>query len=117
MEADVGPSSGAPRPEGHASTPRFRRILPLTYRGHLSKIVRNTSQTRASCLREETELMRGCRCPYWGLRLAGAWGLLGVAILLATGCTRLHYRSAADRQVYGIEEERQFDPRWRLPDR
>ncbi len=38
-------------------------------------------------------------------------------ILLATGCSRMHYRDRADRDVYAIEEQRRIDPRWDVPPR
>ena len=39
-------------------------------------------------------------------------GLLAIAIL---GCTRAEYRTAADRQSYGILREKLGDPRWTPP--
>jgi outer membrane protein TolC len=37
--------------------------------------------------------------------------------ILSAGCTRRGYHAMADAQVYDIEQERQFDPRWQLPAR
>ena len=51
-------------------------------------------------------------------RLLGWWLLmLGAGLLFVTGCTRHDYRYRADRDVYGIENERYIDPRWNLPRR
>lgn len=50
----------------------------------------------------------------WWTMLALSW--LG-SLVLSTGCTRARYHALADRDVYAIERERQFDPRWDLPPR
>ena len=44
------------------------------------------------------------------------WQVLGLGLLvLMAGCSRHDYRYRADRDVYGIEKERNIDPRWNLP--
>src|SRR5689334_16510466 len=61
--------------------------------------------------------MRSCRGLCGRPCLVRAWAVLGLILISPMGCTRFDYHAAADRDVYGIERERQFDLRWRLPDR
>ena len=39
-----------------------------------------------------------------------------LALLLSQGCTRNHYRLAADRDAYALIEQKTCDPRWPLDD-
>ena len=49
---------------------------------------------------------------------AGVMGAATVALVVAMiGCSRSHYRSRADRDVYDVLDERAIDPRWRVPRR
>ncbi len=57
--------------------------------------------------RRRRVLTRGVGTALLGLIVAGTTG----------GCDRAHYRERADRQVYAIQAQRQFDPRWTLPAR
>jgi hypothetical protein len=45
--------------------------------------------------------------------------LLGLVIglMFATGCSREAYRKMADRDAYHLLQSRQFDTRWKIPDR
>lgn len=43
--------------------------------------------------------------------------VLGALLVLIVGCTRPYYRNFADRDVYRILQDRDFDWRWRLPNR
>ncbi|QDV33994.1 TolC family protein [Tautonia plasticadhaerens] len=45
------------------------------------------------------------------------WTIVAFATLLATGCSRYHYRERADLDVYAIQEQRRLDPRWSVPPR
>ncbi len=47
-----------------------------------------------------------------GLRL---FALLAAALALIAGCSRAHYRQAADSQVYQILAEKEQDPGWAIP--
>ena len=42
---------------------------------------------------------------------------LFAVLVMLVGCTRRYYREFADRDVYRIEQQREFDWRWELPDR
>lgn len=49
-------------------------------------------------------------------RFRTSW-VVGSLLLMLMGCTRRYYRNFADRDTYRIEQDRNFDWRWRLPDR
>lgn len=52
------------------------------------------------------------------VRRALALGVLACsALVVLVGCSRARYRAAADRDTYGVLEERLFDPRWQIPRR
>ncbi len=42
--------------------------------------------------------------------------LLLASVLIASGCSRTHYRLQADRDAYDVIAERNNDPRWSTPD-
>lgn len=43
------------------------------------------------------------------------FGLVAIALIASTGCTRKYYRDSADVEASRLEAEKQRDPRWILP--
>ncbi len=52
-----------------------------------------------------------------GLYRLGAVVMMGLGLVLITGCTRTYYRDFADHDTYGILRERLLDWRWKVPTR
>lgn len=56
------------------------------------------------------------RAPFQAQPIAVSLLLAGTLLAYAPGCTRTKYRLAADREVYDVIAERNFDPRWAATD-
>lgn len=61
---------------------------------------------------------KACGRPHPAFRHAGfALGLLlfGLCLVAFSGCSRIDYRLAADRDSYGLLASRELDPLWSIP--
>ena len=59
----------------------------------------------------------GKRSARAGLHRWGAVVVMSLGLTLVTGCTRTYYRDFADRDTYGILQQRLLDWRWKVPTR
>ncbi len=53
----------------------------------------------------------------WRFQLALGFVLVKLGLVSLTGCSRVDYRLAADRDSYGLLASRELDPRWMIPRR